>query len=162
MAIDRLLERCAALAVFGLVGCGGERAVEPAPESPAPLAEPAARAGEAGGNADVSETGPDETALDEAGARLLLAARFRAAGFRVVEDVRLQAGGVELTVDGFDPARRIGYEYVAAEERGAEFDQGARERLAAMDEPRVLVLDSAGPDEVAKAADQFLAGLAAE
>src|SRR5690606_14018940 len=104
---------------------------------------------------------PAEPPLDEATARRLLAGRFRGAGLRIVEDVPLGAGAVELVVDGFDPARRVGYEYVAAEEAGVELDGAERAALAALPDARVLVIDAAGERAVVEAAASFLAGLGA-
>ncbi len=98
-------------------------------------------------------------ALDEATARRVLAGRFRAAGLRIVEDVPLETGGVTLVADGFDPARRVGYEYIAAEERDVELDAGERERLAGMTAVRVLVTDAAAAGDLEHAADAFLAEL---
>ncbi len=143
MIVPRAL---AHLPLVALVACGGARAgadhkgdvlaAESAPEQAA--AAPAA-SGEP---------------LDEAAARFLLAARFRAAGLRVVEDVTIQVGDVALAVDGFDPARRVGFEYVAAEEREVELD--AARRLAGGTALRILVVDAASADEVERAADLFL------
>ncbi len=98
-------------------------------------------------------------ALDEATARRLLAGRFRAAGLRVLEDVALEIDGVTLVADGFDPARRVGYEYIAAEERDLELDAGERERLAAMSAVRILVTDETTAGDLERAADAFLAEL---
>jgi len=92
--------------------------------------------------------------LDEASARWLLASRFRAAGLRVVEDVTIEADGIALVVDGFDPGRRVGYEYVAPEEREVELD--AARRVAAQADPRILVVDAAGAESIERAIDAFL------
>ncbi len=45
----------------------------------------------------------------------LLKERFTAAGLAIEEHVRLTEEGLDITLDGFDPVRRIGYEYVTTE-----------------------------------------------
>jgi hypothetical protein len=131
----------------GLCGCGRDRAPEPAAVGRRVDGDRAAAPGPTAG-------------LDEAGARFLLAARFRAAGFRIVADVPLSEGDVALTVDGFDPERRVGYEYVAAEERGVELDEAERDRLARLAGVTVLVMDAADAAAVSALADRFLSGIA--
>jgi len=104
---------------------------------------------------------PSGEPLDEASARRLLAGRFRAAGLRIVEDVTLDVDGVTLVVDGFDPARRVGYEYVAAEEQGVELDGAERERLAGLGAVRILVAEPAPAAALERAMAAFLAELPA-
>jgi hypothetical protein len=139
-----------ALALLAVAACGGERGAEPGPTAPPGAAAVAPQA----------DASPGEQ-LDEASARRLIAARLRAAGLRVVEDVPLRADGLDVTLDGFDPARRVGYEYVAADERGADLDDGERARLAGLGDARVLVVDSAGAEQVTAAVERFAADLAA-
>lgn len=131
--------------VLLVTACGGERAADPPPESPE-IAESGA------GTRIVEEGRGGPSGLDEASARFLVAARFRAAGLRIVEDVALRAGDTDITLDGFDPARRVGYEYVAAEERAAA-------RPAEITGARVLVIESADAAAIERAVDRFLAGL---
>jgi hypothetical protein len=142
----------AAIAVLssGLGGCGRDRALEPATAGRRVEGEGAAARMPSGRTAG----------LDEADARFLLAARFRAAGFRIVADVPLGEGDVTLTIDGFDPERRVGYEYVAAKERGVELDEAERGRLARLAGATVLVVDPADAAAVSVLADRFLAGVA--
>lgn len=146
-----MVRRWPALAVaIAAAACGGERAADPRPDAPRtgdPVEVPAAHA------ASAPAGGP----LDEASARLLIASLLREAGLRVVADVPLGAGGVEVTLDGFDPARRIGYEYVAADERGADLDDAERPRIAGMAGTRVLVIDSGDAEAVTGAVERFLA-----
>ncbi len=142
---------CSTLAIAA-AACGGERAAEPGPDAPR-TSDGVASEGHA------SEAGPGAPTgqLDEASARLLIAGRLRAVGLRVVADVPLGAGGVEVTLDGFDPARRIGYEYVAADERGHDLEDAERERLAGVAGTRVLVIDSGDAEAVESAVERFLA-----
>lgn len=84
-------------------------------------------------------------ALTEAAARALLAERFRAAGLRVRYDVPVaRDGAFALTVDGYDPVRRVGFEYVADAEAGADLDAGERAALARDRELRILIIDADG------------------
>lgn len=98
-----------------------------------------------------------EPPLDEGPARRIVAARFRDAGLRVVEDVALTAP-VAITLDGFDPERRIGFEYVAPEEARdlAAIDRAA---LVRSTDPRVLVLAPCGEARCTRVADEFLRAL---
>jgi hypothetical protein len=137
------------LLLVALVACGGAGA-KPGRKGAVLAAESAPD------HADDAPAASGEP-LDEGAARFLLAARFRAAGLRVLEDVSLQVGDVAVVVDGFDPARRVGFEYVAAEEREVELD--AARRLAAAPSLRILVVDAASADEVERAADAFLRAL---
>jgi hypothetical protein len=136
-----------------LAACGGTRTSGPDQHTePRPAAQEASPA--------VVE--PRGEPLDEASARRLLAARFRAAGLRIVADVPLDLGGVTLVADGFDPARKVGYEYVATDERGIELDAGERARLPALVEVRLLIHDAASADDLERAADRFLTELPAD
>jgi len=53
--------------------------------------------------------------VSEAEGRRVLKAAFAAAGFNIVEDYHFCEDGVEVTFDGFDPERRVGYEYMTRE-----------------------------------------------
>jgi len=81
------------------------------------------------------------TPLDEAVARAQLARLFRAAGLRVRYDVVRTGPGYSLTVDGLDPARGIGFEYVAVEERGTDLEPAEQRALAASGEA-ILVIEA--------------------
>lgn len=130
------------------IGCGERRA----PQEPiAPVAAPIA-------DAAVPDAAPS---IPEVRARQLLAARFRAAGYRIVVDVPHELeGGRIVTIDGLDPARGVGYEYLAEDEIGADLEvaDGARLAEASMS---VLILPAGPAEAVAHAADLFLADLAA-
>ncbi len=148
-----------------LGGCGGDHERPPRihPPPPAPIAP-------ARTNTDVepdSERREASPALSEAAARAVLSERFRAAGYRVRYDVPLaRPGEFAFTADGYDPDRRVGFEYVAASERDTELSRTERAALAADDSEgggdgvSVLVVDAApGLDSaaLAAAADAFLA-----
>lgn len=154
--MDVLRALAGGLLVLALVACGG--------------AAPGAAGRSPRGGVLAAESAPGQAAatdapagepLDEASARRLIAGRFRAAGLRIVEDVTIEVDGVMLVADGFDPARRVGYEYVAAEERGLELDSAERERLAGGAAVRILVTEAAAAAELERAIEAFLAALPA-
>jgi hypothetical protein len=105
--------------------------------------------------------------MDEREGCALLAARFAAAGLAVAEHVRFQEGGLDVTLDGWDAARRVGYEYIttAAGDR-AEFTPevvAALEARMQKGELYLLLLDERElPDGelLTRAADGFLAEVA--
>lgn len=45
----------------------------------------------------------------------LLAEIFEAAGLRIQRDYDFREGGVHVSLDGFDPEARIGFEYITTE-----------------------------------------------
>lgn len=112
---------------------------------------------------------PSGPRLSEAAARLLLTERFRAAGLRVRFDVPVvsevvdaEGGAFELSVDGYDPQARIGFEYVAASEADTDLSAAERAALAQDSEHRILVIDEVA--EAQRAAflaevDKFLAAV---
>ncbi len=60
----------------------------------------------------MSQTPSKAARPSEAEGCALLKARFEAAGYAITEGYRLQEGGVDVSLDGFDPARRVGYELI--------------------------------------------------
>lgn len=81
--------------------------------------------------------------LSEAAARAILARRFRAAGFRVRYDVPIaRPGAFDVTVDGYDPARQVGFEYVDTAERDTDLHAAERAALERDPEHRILVVDA--------------------
>lgn len=99
-----------------------------------------------------------EPLASESEARAVLAERFREAGFRVRYDVTLLIGGdFEMTVDGYDPGSKVGFEYVAAEERDTDLSVDERAALGRLSEYRILIVDPAPLGLVTDQADQFLA-----
>lgn len=103
--------------------------------------------------------GPQAPApLSEAAARALLAERFRAAGLRIRYDVPLaRPGSFALTVDGYDPERHIGFEYVAVAERGTDLDDAERVALARDRDHGILVVDATDAAGLDAASTSFLA-----
>ncbi len=83
---------------------------------------------------------------------------FREAGLRIVNDRVFSKGIVSVTLDGLDPERGIGYEYIASIERGT--DLSLREAADLDAEPGILVLRSSSLDEVEERARAFLSALA--
>jgi hypothetical protein len=60
-------------------------------------------------------------------------------------------------LDGYDPERGVGYEYIASEERGTDLSR--QEKLDLEDEPDILVLSGGTLEELEARALDFLAGL---
>ena len=132
-----------------LLACGGSRQMISADTTPQP--SPAATStrdrSPATAPATTTATAQEEldpaTLLSEAAARSILARRFRAAGLRVRYDVLLtRPGAFDITVDGYDPARKVGFEYVDAAERDTDLHAAERDALARDPEHRVLVVDA--------------------
>jgi hypothetical protein len=105
--------------------------------------------------------------MDERKAAGFLKQRFEAAGFTIAENVALDEEGISFEVDGFDAARRVGYEYVSRESGdGWDVDEDViaalAERRAAGDLSILVVDEHDAPDEVSlgRAVDAFLADVA--
>lgn len=104
-----------------------------------------------------------EKRLSEREGTFLLAEEFRRAGLDVVEGCPVDVDGVEMNLDGLDPARRIGFEFVT-EEAGDRKAVGpgvvaALEGKMERGELFVLLVDEwdvEGPDDLALAARRFL------
>jgi acetyl esterase/lipase len=127
--------------------CGGRGpSSEPAPVTPAP----------SGQRASVVESDAG-VAISELQARQLLDRLFREAGLRILNDVLFIEAGIEVTLDGYDPERRIGYEYVAREEMGLELSPADLARLRG--HPRIFVATGGSHDELRLAAEIFLAAV---
>lgn len=93
----------------------------------------------------------------------LLKERFEKAGFVIQEGYRLDEEGLRIELDGFDPGRRVGYEYVTAEAGDPwEVTPAVVDRLGERMERGelfVLVVDeeeAADAETLAFAADRFL------
>lgn len=139
------LRGAAALWAVALWACSQPAAGSAVPEPP--QADPVAADG---GAADAAPAPPP---ISEIEARVLLSSMFRDAGYRILYDRPLVLGDVRVAVDGYDPQRRVGFEYIAAPEVGVwsgEVDG---------DEPRILVVGPAARRRVSEAARAFLAAL---
>ena len=104
--------------------------------------------------------------MQESAACAVLKARFEAAGFKIAENQMFDEDGIRFEVDGFDPDRRVGYEYITSEAGdGWDVDDTVIAALAdrkQRGELFILVVEEAdAPDEPAlvKRADAFLAEL---
>ncbi len=109
-------------------------------------------------------TRDEEGAIGEARGRAILARRFQAAGLELVADHPITLAGTVILLDGFDPVRRIGFEYVTTEAGDREEltpeVQGELEARAARGELCVLLLDEnqlMTEAMLERAADRFLA-----
>lgn len=141
---------CVLATATALSACSGAAPrPDPAPER-APPADVTPRAAAPGRDA-----GPP---LTEAEARAILFDAFRRAGYRIRHDVRVREDGLDVTLDGLDPERGVGYEYIAVEERGTDISDQER-RLLREHYPRVLILDAAPEPELEERIRAFLAGI---
>jgi hypothetical protein len=120
-------------------GCGG-RCPDAGDPPVARLDRPAAPAPE---RAIEAQAAPP---LTEAEARAVLSQQFRARGLRIRQDVMVNG----VAIDGYDPDRQIGFEYVAADDLA--LPAAARAGL-----PGILVLDAATAEQVTARASEFLA-----
>lgn len=104
--------------------------------------------------------------MQERKACAVLKARFEAAGFHIAENQPFDQGGVRFEIDGIDPERKVGYEYVT-DEAGDSWDvdgEVVAELAARMarGELYILVVDETkAPDEASLGAaiDGFLGEL---
>jgi hypothetical protein len=105
--------------------------------------------------------------MTEQSACALLKARFEKAGYAISENVAFDEDGVAFEVDGFDAAKRVGYEYITDEAGDTwDVDNEVIAKLAARrDAGELFILvvgESDAPDAAAlgRAADLFLGQLA--
>jgi hypothetical protein len=157
LAVARAAALTAATAAT-ITGCGG-----PEPRSPVPAAGIPATDPDVSGPAPTDAGPPPIDAgppLGEIEARLEAADRFRRAGYRIRQDVRItRPGAYDVTLDGWDPQRRVGYEYIAPEEVGLDLTTRERVELARDTSLRVLILDRTSRAETIALIDAFLAEL---
>ena len=141
----------------GGCGTGRDRAPAGAGAAPPPVG--------AGATADAGSASATVLALppvaSEVEAREVLRRHFREAGLRVISDVRLHGDGYDITVDGYDPDRKIGFEYVASDEVNTDVAAGEREALAASDN-RVLLVDATSAAALTMLARAFLGRIDAD
>lgn len=132
--------------LFALVACGGGSGERPVLRPGAPTPQPTLRA-DASTGLDAAGPLPDAgPTLTEAQARALLAERFRAAGLRIRQDVPV--GGV--TLDGADPQKHIGYEYVA---------EGDVDAAPKADGWSILIIEATDVAQLTARVDAFLGEL---
>ena len=93
--------------------------------------------------------------LGESEARAVLSAMFRTNGFRVVYDVRVTTANVEVTLDGFDPARKVGFEYIDTSERGVDLSAEEKDALGRTDN-RILIVTATDRANLERQARAFL------
>jgi len=139
------------LASAAALGCS---AAAPAPQ-PAPKLPEAPPAPEA--RAPAPALGPT---IDEAHARVVLNESFRNAGLRVLADVEVAVGGRAVTIDGFDPDKRIGFEYSASQELPVQ--AGLEKACEAETSARILVVDATDEATLRARAAAFLQRYAPE
>lgn len=104
--------------------------------------------------------------MDETQGSEVLAACFERAGLQVQRGYAFDERGVRVSLDGFDPVRRVGFEFITTEAGDrAEFTPAVvaelERRMAAGDLYLLLVDEADIPSEavLVDAADAFLARL---
>ena len=137
---------CSASAAKGSAGGSGASEHRPPVQDPTPPSPHQADA-----------AAPEGPSASEVAARSLLNRLFRDAGLRIVNDRIFAKGQVEVTLDGYDPERGIGYEYIASEERGTDLSR--QEELELKGESGILVLSDGTLEQVEKRALDFLAAI---
>jgi hypothetical protein len=98
---------------------------------------------------------------EEEGCAILLAA-FQEAGFSIEENFRFQEQGLDIGLDGFDPQRRVGYEFITTQ--AGDREELTPEVLTALEarlekgELILLLVDEADvdPARLRRVAQQFL------
>lgn len=82
---------------------------------------------------------------------------FRGAGLRIVNDHAFHSSDVEVTLDGYDPERGVGYEYVAREEEGTDL---SAEELVALEKVAGIFTATGGSlEQLQEQARVFLSAL---
>ena len=76
--------------------------------------------------------------LDEATGRLILKEAFEAQGYQITEDYPLQVGAETVSMDGYDPAARVGYEYSTGQDG---LDYALIDGLIEQNQCRLFVID---------------------
>ena len=101
--------------------------------------------------------------------RAVLKEAFTAAGFEIQEDFPMQGMGLDVTLDGWDPVRRVGYEYLTREaDDRREFTEPEIARLYSKmgrGELHILLIDGEGkPDKemIRYLAQNFLRSIVVE
>ena len=104
--------------------------------------------------------------VKEAEGCALLRAKFTDAGYAIVPDFHFQEDGVEVDLDGWDAAARVGYEYITREARDErQFDEATLSKFEArMERGELYVLlideqDAVTAQALEAAAEGFLAEL---
>jgi hypothetical protein len=105
--------------------------------------------------------------VKEADGTALLLARFTEAGYAIAENCRFHEGDIDVELDGWDAARRVGYEYITLEAHDErQFDAATLARFEArMHDGELFVLlvdehDAVTAEALDLAARAFLAEVA--
>ena len=76
-----------------------------------------------------------------------------------MKDYSFRKTDIEVTLDGYDPERGIGYEYLAASERGIDLSPAERAALA---EQRILLVQGTDLDDLERLSERFLSQFSSE
>jgi hypothetical protein len=101
--------------------------------------------------------------VSEASGREILRGVFEQAGYQIIEDYPLDVGGTTIHLDGYDPRRRVGYEYVTAEAGDREEITPsvyvALEAMMRRGELAIFLVDEIDVGGLAEGAKRFLSRL---
>lgn len=76
--------------------------------------------------------------LSEADGRIVLREAFESKGYHIEENYLLSLNGIEIELDGYDSAAKVGYEYLTSED-GLESD--ALQLLLSCREYKIFLMD---------------------
>lgn len=97
------------------------------------------------------------TVASEIRARDILFTAFRDAGMVPIDDFLLEAPGLNVTLDGYDPERKLGFEYVAVDEELTDITATELKLLKRYSDARILVVAATQESEIIEQAQAFLA-----
>ena len=80
---------------------------------------------------------------------------FRDAGFRILNDEPLEESHIEVVLDGYDPEKKVGYEYISASEARESISESEADELAR--HWSLLILRSCSLAHLRRGASEFLA-----
>jgi hypothetical protein len=101
--------------------------------------------------------------IDEKQGRAVLKGAFEKAGYTIEEDFPFRVASSVINLDGYDPARRVGYEYIttAAGDRG-DLNDNVLEELNQLNEEglvQILLVDEhyiSSEDDLRIACEEYL------
>ena len=98
---------------------------------------------------------PDaENLLSEVSARRILNQRFRNAGYRILNDSLWKEEDIEVTLDGYDPEKEVGFEYIAPSEVGVDITDAETHRLRG--HRAILVVEPMSKQRLERYIEEFL------
>lgn len=146
---DQIAKRLLAIVPM-LLACSAKSASK-AEQNPAGLKQPILDHVQADTSSQLTSKTPFASEVE---ARQLLDRLFRERGYRIVNDVEFWEDTIEVTLDGYDPQLKVGYEYIA--EREANLDLSAGEMRSLQNSSTIFVSSPTSLDELESRAHTFL------